>query len=82
MADYEYNKRKCTRVEMVHPDSSGGQDDVYRRVVYFDKQNHLPVRVETYDRPRPGAPQGDLLESYSYVQLQVNVDLPEETFNH
>ncbi|HEV3256254.1 MAG TPA: DUF1571 domain-containing protein [Gemmataceae bacterium] len=83
VADYEYNKRKCTRVEMIHPDTGSRQYYVYRSVVYFDKQNHLPVRVENYDWPRQGGPpQGDLLESYSYVQLQFNVNLPDGTFNH
>lgn len=83
VAEYEYNKRKCMRVEMLHPDNSGREFLFYRCVVYFDKEHHLPVRVENYDWPRQGGnPQGDLVESYSYVDLRFNVGLGEEAFNY
>src|SRR5262249_14164157 len=51
IGDYEYNKRACTRVETIHPDNGGGQFLFYRSVLYFDKETHLPVRVECYDWP-------------------------------
>jgi hypothetical protein len=83
IADYEYNKRLCTRVETIHPDNSGRQFYSYRSVIYFDKETHLPVRVEAYDWPRPGGdPAGDLLESYSYADLRFNVGLGNEAFNY
>jgi hypothetical protein len=82
IADYNYNQRPCTRVEMIHPDARSGQFDSYRTVVYFDKASHLPVRVEKYDWPRTGgAPDGDLLESYSYVNTRTNVGLTDAVFN-
>lgn len=81
VADYEYNKRLCTRVETIHPDAAGGQLIFYRSVVYFDKQNHLPIRVENYDWPRAGSPEGELLESYSYANLRLNVGLSDDLFN-
>jgi hypothetical protein len=82
IADYEYNKRKCTRIETVHPEHTD-QFDAYRRVLYLDKETHLPIRVESYDWPRAGgAPGGELVESYSYVNPRFNVRLPPETFNH
>jgi hypothetical protein len=83
VADYAYNKRPCTRVETIHPGSSPGQFYAYRNVLYFDKETHLPVRSESYDWPHPGGPpDGDLLESYSYVDLRLNAGLGEDTFNH
>jgi hypothetical protein len=83
IADYEYNKRKCTRVEMIHPALNTGQFYAFRTVIYFDKENHLPIRVEAYDWPHPGGPpQGDLLESYSYVDLRFNVGLSEQAFHY
>jgi hypothetical protein len=83
VADYEYNKRRCVRVETTHPDNAAGRLNYYRSIVYFDKEIRLPIRVENYDWPRPGGdPNGDLLESYSYVDLRLNVGLSEETFNH
>jgi hypothetical protein len=83
VAEYDYDKRRCMRVEMIHPDNSGKEFSFYRTVVYFDKQNHLPIRLENYDWPRTaGDPSGALAESYSYAGLRLNVGLPPGTFEH
>src|SRR5207302_10592553 len=77
-AEFEYDKRRCVRVETIHPDNSGKQFIFYRSVVYFDKQTSLPIRVENYDWPRQaGDPNGALVESYSYAGLRVNAGVPE-----
>jgi len=81
IADYDYAKRKCVRVEMLHPYDN--RYPFYRSVVYFDKVTTLPIRVENYDWPRQGGtPGGDLLESYSYVQMRLNIGLGDDVFNH
>jgi len=83
IADYDYNKRRCTRVETIHLDNSAGPGGFYRSIVYFDKENKLPIRVENYDWPRQGgAPGGELLEEYSYVDLKLNVGLTDQHFNY
>jgi hypothetical protein len=83
IGEYEFSKRRCTRVETTHPDNSGGQYQTYRTVVYFDKETNLPVRIEAYDWPTPkGNPDGELLESYSYVNLRFNIGLGDEAFNY
>jgi hypothetical protein len=83
IAEYAYAQRPCTRVELIHGDRPPGQITFFRCVLYFDKGNHLPIRVENYDWPRPGGPpDGDLLESYSYVNLRTNVGLTDAVFNH
>jgi hypothetical protein len=83
IADYEYNKRACTRIECLHPDNSGGQFYAYRSVLYFDKQTRLPIRVENYSWPRAGGnPAGDLFEAYSYVDMKFNVGLGDDSFNY
>jgi len=46
VAEYDYNKRHCVRVETVHPDNSDRVFLFYRSVVYFDRENNLPIRVE------------------------------------
>jgi hypothetical protein len=81
IADYEYNKRPCTRVETMHP--PGDKFSFFRTVVYFDKETHLPIRVENYDWPRSrtGA-NGELAEVYSYVDLRFNVGLRDDDFNY
>src|SRR5439155_17053809 len=71
IADYEYARRRCIRVETIRPDKTGGGGCYYRSVVYFDKEHHMPIRIELYDWPlTPANPGGDLLESYSYVNLR------------
>jgi hypothetical protein len=83
LAEYEYDKKRCTRVETIHSDNAGNQITFYRTVVYFDQATRLPVRIENYDWPRtPGDRAGKLIESYSYADLRFNVGLGEETFNH
>jgi hypothetical protein len=81
IANYDYAKRHCTRVEMTHPFDTHYQ--FYRSVVYFDKETKLPIRVENYDWPQKGGVAGgNLVESYSYVQMRFNAGLPDAVFNH
>jgi hypothetical protein len=80
IAEYEYAGSRCTRVETVvaerHP-----QAYCHRAVVYFDQKTKLPIRVECYDWPvRGGAPQGELLECFSYVNISWNVGLRDTEF--
>jgi len=79
IAEYTYNKRRCVRVEATHPQDDG-QMQFFRNVVYFDKESHLPIRVECYGWPLFGQGPGQLVEMYSYVNLQLNAGIPEETF--
>jgi hypothetical protein len=80
LGTYEYNRRRCTRVETIHPSNPGGKFLYYRNVVYFDQETHLPIRVESYDWPRrPGDP-GQLAEVFSYANLRLNVGLGDEPF--
>ncbi len=81
VGEYEYNKRRCTRVETAYRENVPGAP-FYRGVVYFDKELSVPIRVELYDWPRSGAPAGgELIETYSYINLKLNVNLPADTFN-
>jgi hypothetical protein len=82
VGEYSYNKRRCARVETVHPTNPGQRYMYYRSVLYFDRENHLPIRVENYDWPHSGGdPRGDLAESYSYADLKLNVNLPDVLFS-
>jgi hypothetical protein len=82
VAEYEYNRRRCTRVETIHPDNGNGHFLYYRDVVYFDKETHLPIRLEFYDWPRQGGDTGQLVEVYSFANMRLNVGLGDEVFNH
>jgi hypothetical protein len=79
---YQYAKRRCTRVELTHTSNEGGRILHYRNVLYFDQQNDLPIRVENYDWPKkPGQP-AELVEVYSYVNLRLNIGVPDAAFDH
>lgn len=82
VAEYEFAKRPCTRVEICRPQSKPGQFYSYRYIIYFDKEFHLPVRAEAYDWPQPGGnPAGELMECYSYLNLKFNTGLSDLDFN-
>jgi hypothetical protein len=82
LAEFKYDNRPCTRVELIALER-GPQVYCYRALVYFDQQTHLPIRMECYDWPRQGgSPEGDLLESFSYANLRLNVGLGEADFNY
>jgi hypothetical protein len=81
IGEYEYNKRRCIRIETIHT----ARDPAfysYRGVLYLDKETRLPVRSESYDWPRQGGtPGGDLLEVFSYIDMRFNVGLDDRVFN-
>lgn len=79
-AGYSYAKRTCTRVELTHTGKAGGAIKHYRNVVYFDRQSHLPVRVENYGWPNEDEPNPPLVESFSYVNMRLDAGLPDSTF--
>ena len=79
-AEYKYQNRLCLRIETIRPDKANAY--CYRCVLYIDKDSKLPVRIEAYDWPRQGGPvEGELLEMFSYVNLQFNVGLTDNDFN-
>ena len=82
IGEYDYNKRRCVRVETIHPTNPDNQFLCYRTVLYFDKENHLPIRVEAYDWPRGEGDKGQLVEEVNYTNLQLNVGLGDDVFTH
>lgn len=81
MAEYDYAGRRCIRVETTYPQSASSELQNQRTVVYFDKENHLPIRVECYDWPRYNGDPGSLLEVFSFANLRLNVGLSDAVFN-
>lgn len=80
-AEYEYNGRRCLRIENVRPDRNPAYY-AHRSVLYLDKESKLPIRNENYDWPRAGgSPTGELLEVYSYIDLRFNVGLTNRDFD-
>jgi len=82
VGEFQYNQKRCVRVELIRPDNRGGEFYSYRTLMYFDKTTHLPIRVESYDWPKQGGPPGgELFESYSYANLKLNPGVPDAVFN-
>lgn len=80
VAEYEYDKKRCYRVETTHTQRRP-EFPTYRGVVFLDKETKFPIRHELYDWPRPGGtPTGDLIELASYVDIRFNVGLNEREF--
>jgi hypothetical protein len=80
VSEYDYNNRRCLRIETTRPERIQGFY-CYRSVLYIDKETKLPVRTENYDWPRAGGPAGgDLLESFSFIDLRFNVGLTDADF--
>ena len=74
------NGKTCHKVELTRM----VKDSAYchRTVIYLEKDSKLPIRLDNYDWPRDGGPAGgDLLESFSYVNLEFNVGLKDADFN-
>ena len=82
VAEYEYNKRRCLRVETTHPTNPDGRFLFFRNVTYFDKETKLPIRVECYDWPAREGAAPELVEVYSYVNMKLNAGLADDAFNY
>ncbi|MCI0639919.1 MAG: DUF1571 domain-containing protein [Gemmataceae bacterium] len=80
VGEYTYNNRRCLRIEFTRPERHSDYY-CYRSVLFLDKDSKLPIRTENYDWPRPGGnPGGDLIESYSFVDLRFNVGFRDSDF--
>ena len=70
---YSYAGKPVTRYEIIC-EKPHAHRYCHRAVLFVDKDTNLPVRFEAYDEPRGASgPGGDLLESYSFVNLKLNV---------
>lgn len=80
-AQAKYNQRDCIKVEVVHLEKHA-QANCFRTVIYLEKVSKMPIRLENYDWPRAGGPaEGELLEQFSYVNIQFNTGLKDAEFN-
>lgn len=80
VAEYEFDKKRCYRIETTHTQRRP-EFPSYRGVVFLDKETKFPIRHELYDWPRQGgAPTGDLVEMASYVDVRFNVGLADREF--
>jgi outer membrane lipoprotein-sorting protein len=73
VAEYSLRQRPCLRFDVVDA-AADGVSNSYRTLVYFDRETNLPVRYEAYDH------RGNLLESFTYLELRFNTGLNDAAF--
>ena len=71
--------RPCTRLELTHPVNTDGYFLFYKNIVFFDKENNLPIRIENYSWPKEGE-SAPLEEAYGYKDLKLNPGLDLAVF--
>jgi hypothetical protein len=72
--------RTCTMVDSTHP-VRRADFFFYKVRLFFDDELGLPIRYEAYDWPKPDGTPGDLLEEYTYENLETNVGLTDINFD-
>jgi hypothetical protein len=72
--------RVCTMLEVKHLERRPEYEFCVARI-FLDNELNMPIRYEAYDWPR--SPQGppELIEEYTYVNVQLNVGLSDDDFN-
>jgi hypothetical protein len=72
IAEYMCNNKACYRLEIVRQGK-----DAYcpKSIIFLEKESKLPIRVDNYQA------NGELLESFSYVNLEFNTGLTAADFN-
>lgn len=81
IAEYDFDKHQCYRIESVRT-LRLPQMYAYRSVLFLEKNSKYPLRNENYHWPVAGGnPNGELMESFSYTNLQFNVGLRDQDFD-
>jgi hypothetical protein len=72
--------RPCTLIETTHPRHQ--PEFLFHQVrVYIDQELGLPIRFEAYDWPTSPQSPPELVEEYTYTELELNVGLRDVDFD-
>lgn len=72
--------RDCTVIQVEHPEKVGPYD-FHVAQIFLDNQYRLPVRYAAYTWPRVAGGEPELLEEYTYQDIQFNVGLSDRDFD-
>ena len=73
--------RECTMIQVIHPVPR--QNFIFHIArIYVDKELNLPIRYESYDWPRKEGETPKIIETYTYLNLEINVGLTDADFDH
>ncbi|MBT3889016.1 MAG: DUF1571 domain-containing protein [Planctomycetaceae bacterium] len=65
------NKRKCTMIQVTHPDKMVPYD-FHVAQIFIDDELQVPVRYVSYDWPETEGARPKLIEEYTYVNVKLN----------
>jgi hypothetical protein len=79
--------RVCKYLEVVRPTPKTGKAlevgmNVYLVQVFVDEEQNIPIRYGAYDWPVAEGSQPDVIEEYTYQNLELNVGLTDADFDH
>ena len=74
------NQRECTIIDVIHPVPRQNFRFHVARIV-VDKELNMPIRYESYDWPQSEGKGPTLLETYTYLNLEINVGLTDADFD-
>lgn len=79
--DAKLNGRTCTVLQVTHPERRPYFDFNIAQI-FIDDEMNLPVRYAAYLWPSQPGGKPELIESYTYLNLKLNVGLTDDDFNH
>jgi hypothetical protein len=74
------SERACTVIEVTHPEKIGPYD-FHIAQVFLDNEYKIPVRYAAYSWPRVAGGEPELLEEYTYQDINFNVGLTDADFD-
>lgn len=74
------NERPCTMVKVIHPEKRDYYD-FHIAEIFIDNELNVPVRYQAFTWPATAAGKPQLLESYTYFNIKLNVGLDDSDFN-
>ena len=75
------NGRKCTVLQVTHPEPRPYFDFHIARI-FIDDELNLTIRYAAYSWPTREGAKPEVIECYTYLNLKVNVGLKSEDFDH
>jgi len=80
MEESKINDRKCTMLQVVHPNPRKNFLFHVARV-FMDDESNIPIRYESYDWPEKAGGTPVLIEEYTYLNMKLNNNLTDEDFS-
>ncbi len=72
--------RECNLIQVRHAEPNGRPDDFSLAEIAIDAQRQIPLRYTAFGWPEEGT-EAPLLESYTYLDVQLNVGLTDQDFD-